>query len=372
MTLYSAVLSKTGTSARLFPSRPAIRTIMRFALIVTLSAGAGAPCRSQTALDLQNFFRKNIGLSKEQIAAIRSGQAFSKALPSRTPREVFLFGVVYVHATPESYLAFARDFDALRKLPNYLALRVLSDPPKLSEFEGFSFATEDIKDLKKCKAGNCQIQLPASSIEEFQEAINWSAPDAGEQGNQLLQKTALERLVAYQREGNPALGMYNDKRNPTEVPKQFAYMLSYYKVFPEHLPDLYHYLLAYPEAKPANVEDTFYWARVKFGLKPTLRLVHIVTMRRNTASGPAYVVAKKQLYSNHYFETALDLTFCIPGSNNPEQPGFYLIRVMGSEQAGLTGFKGSIVRSVAVGRSVSSLRKSLTAIKNSLEQRIEH
>jgi hypothetical protein len=346
-------------------------TIMRFTLLVTLAGGTGAPCRSQTAPDLQDFFRKNIGLSKEQIAAIRSGRAFSKALPSRTPREVFLFGVVYVHATPERYLEFVRDFDALRKLPNYLALRVLSDSPQLSEFEGFSLATEDINDLKKCKPGNCQIQLPASSIEEFQKAINWSAADAGEQGTQLLQKAALERLVAYQREGNPALGVYNDKRNPTEVPKQFAYMLSYYKVFPEQLPDLYHYLLAYPDAKPGNVEDTFYWARVKFGLKPTLRLVHIVTMRGNTASGPAYVVAEKQLYSNHYFETALDLTFCIPGSNNPEQPGFYLIPVMGSEQTGLTGFKGSIVRSMPVGRSVASLLKSLTAIKNSLEPRFE-
>jgi len=40
---------------------------------------------------------------------------------------------------------------------------------------------------------------------------------------------------------------------------------------------------------------------------------------------------------------------------------------MGSEQAGLTGFKGSIVRKVAVDRSASSLQKSLTVIKNTLE-----
>jgi hypothetical protein len=40
---------------------------------------------------------------------------------------------------------------------------------------------------------------------------------------------------------------------------------------------------------------------------------------------------------------------------------------MGSEQAGLTGVKGSIVRKAAVDRSVSSLQKSLTAIKNDLE-----
>ena len=82
-------------------------------------------------------------------------------------------------------------------------------------------------------------------------------------------------------------------------------------------------------------------------------------MSRSTVHGRGYVMAEKQLYASHYFQTALDLTFCIP---NPlgMQKGFYLIRLMGSEQAGLTGFKGSIVRKVAVGRSTSTLQKSLS------------
>jgi hypothetical protein len=71
------------------------------------------------------------------------------------------------------------------------------------------------------------------------------------------------------------------------VPQQLTYMLSYDKVLPKHLPDFYHYLLAYPNAKPANVENTFYWAKVKFGLKPTLRVVQVVTLR----GGPSYLVA---------------------------------------------------------------------------------
>jgi hypothetical protein len=67
------------------------------------------------------------------------------------------------------------------------------------------------------------------------------------------------------------------------------------------------------------------------------------------------------------FETAIDITYCIR-SDDSQQPGFYFIMLMGSEQAGLTGFKRSIVREAAVGRSVSSLQKSLTAIKNTLEK----
>jgi len=136
---------------------------------------------------------------------------------------------------------------------------------------------------------------------------------------------------------------------------------------PRDLPELYGYLLNYPKAKPANVEDSFYWDRVKFGLKPTLRIVHVLTMHGDKTGQPAFVIAEKQLYSSHYFETALDLTFCIRDSDNSKQSGFYLVKTMGSEQAGLTGFKGSVIRKVAVSHSVSDLQKSLASIKDLLE-----
>ncbi len=339
---------------------------MRICGLLALLAAVAPPGSAQTNPDLQAFFRQNAGLSEDQIAAIQRGQPVAKALPSRTPAEVFLLGAIYIHAAPESYVRFAHDFDRLRKLPGYLALGVFSDPPQLSDLKGFSFENDDIQALKSCKPGDCMIQMPSTSIAELHRSVHWDAPDAEQQVNQLLQKTVLQRLLAYQREGNPALGVYNDKREPTEVPRQFAYMLSYSKALPERLPDFYHYLLAYPNAKPPNVDDTFYWARVKFGLKPTLRVVQVVTMRGNRADHVACAIAEKQLYSSHYFETALDLSFCVRG-DDPKQPGFYLIMAMGSEQAGLTGVKGAIVRKAAVGRSVSNLQDALRTIKSALE-----
>jgi hypothetical protein len=349
-------------------SRWLIRRLRRTILCAGVLFCAGPLCRSQTNPQLLRFFDRNIGLSADQITLIRNGSAVSKALPSRSPGEIFLFGAVHVDAVPENYLEAVRDFNRRRTISSYVGLGVVSSPPSSLDFEGFSFDHDEIVDLRRCKPGNCQIQLPGELMGHFQEAIDWSAPDVDEQANRLVQKEALQFLLAYQRDGNSALGIYNDKRNPTEVSKQFAYLLSYYLAFPDPLPDFFRYLLGYPEAKPANAEDTFYWSKVKFGLKPTLRLVHLVTISDRTDAGPVWATAEKQLYSSHYFETALDLTFCIPDSNNQaNQRGFYLIKVMGSEQAGLTGFKGSIVRNVAVGRSVSSLQKSLVAIKSSLE-----
>ena len=108
----------------------------------------------------------------------------------------------------------------------------------------------------------------------------------------------------------------------------------------------------------------FYWEEVNFGLKPTFRIVQRIVYRGASPTDPAYAVAEKQLYASHYFETALDLTVCI---KDAQRPGFYIITVKGSKQAGLTGLKGSIVRKVAVDKARSSLERVLLTIKQRLE-----
>jgi hypothetical protein len=345
-----------------------IRSAMLTTTLLAFSAVAALPGPSRSNPDLERFFRQNVGLTEDQIAAIRSGEAVAKALPPRTPAEVLLFGAIYIHASPEAYFQYARNFDRLRKVPGFLALGVFTNPPQLSDLHGFAFDRDDIEDLKSCEPGNCRIQMPATSIEELHRSVNWSAPDVDDQVNRLLRNTAFELLLAYQREGNKALGVFNDKRDPTAVPEQFAYLLSYDRALSEHEPDFYHYLLVYPHAKPANYEETFYWTKVKFGLKPTLRIVHMVTMRGGPADPIACAIAQKQLYSSHYFETALDLSICVRGEcGDGKQAGFYLIKAMGSEQAGLTGVRGYFVRRAAVSRAVLNLQTALAAIRNTLE-----
>lgn len=340
---------------------------LQIAILFVLISEVASLSFSQANPNLRTYFKQYIGLSDNQIAEIRDGEAVTKNLQSRIPDEVFVFGAVYIKAEPEDYLKFSRDFDRLRKIPGYLAIGGFSNPPQLSDVKDFTFTSEDIKALKHCKTGDCPIQMPTSSIDELHRSVDFSSPDAEEQVDRLLQETVVARPSAYQREGNEILGEYNDKRNPILVPQQFRYMLSYSKALPRYFPDFYNYLLTYPEGKPADVQNSFYWAKVKFGLKPTLRVVHVLTLQRETPGGPIIAVAEKQLYSSHYFETALDLAFCIPEATGPSRSGFYLIMAMGSEQAGLTGFKGSIVRKVAVDRSASSLKNSLMSIKNVLE-----
>jgi hypothetical protein len=320
--------------------------------------------QTDTPNEPYKFFREFAGLNEEQITAIRSGKAVARVVGSSTPDEIYVFGSVYVEATPESYLKLASDIDALRKLPSYLAIQSFSDPPQLSDLEGFTLEEQDITELKNCKTGHCQVQLPTEAIEEFQQSINWSAPDIADSVNRLAQRLALQALMEYMQGGNTALGAYRDKNNPAAVAETFASLVGRFEALPVYLPELNEYLLKYPKAKSDNVKAGFYWEKVNFGLKPTFRIVQNIVYRGAIGKEPAYAVAEKQIYASHYFQTALDLTVCV---KDVQRPGFYIITVKGSKQAGLTGLKGSIVRKVAVDKTRSSLERVLVAIKHKLE-----
>jgi hypothetical protein len=316
------------------------------------------------------FFPEFAGLSDEQIQDVRSGKAIAKVLESPVPDEVFVFGTVYINSSPERYLKLAADIDALRKLPSFIALQKFSDPPQIADLDGFVLDDKDLNELQHCKPGQCEVQLPTEAMEEFQRSVNWSAPDRAAQANRLAQQMALQALLRYEQGGNTALGTYRDKSRPTAVAETFASLLGEMKALPVYLPELQRYLLEYPKAASNEIRSDFYWEKVNFGLKPTLRIVQAIVYQSASSDKPAYAVALKQLYASHYFETTLDLTVCVRDSTDRGN-GFYLITIKGSQQAGLTGFKGGIVRKVAVDKTRSSLQKALAVYKQQLEAESE-
>ena len=347
-----------------------IATVVLLVPLLSPVTGSGIPSTDKLA-EPERFFHEFIGLNDDQIREIREGKAIAKVLDSPTADQVFVFGSVYINSTPERYLKFASDIDALRKLPSYIALRKFSDPPQLSDLTDFTMDEQDFKQLKDCKPSHCEVQLPTEAMEEFQHSVNWSAPDANDQANRLAQQMALQALLNYQQGGNAALGTYRDKNHPAVVAETFASLLRRSNALPVYLPELREYLLNYPKADSGNIQSEFYWEKVNFGLKPTLRVVQAIVYQGKSPERPAYAVAVKQLYASHYFESALDLTVCVKDDEHTAHPGFYLITMKGSQQAGLTGLKGGIVRKVAVDKTRSSLEKALASIKQKLESQAQ-
>lgn len=339
---------------------------MKIVGAAVLAICGAVQCMAQTSGQAVTFFKEYIHLKDDQIASIEHGKPVVQVLPGQVPSEIAVFGAIYINTSPEDYLNAMQNVNNLRNSHNYLAIRQISAPPRLSDFEGFVFEDEDIKDLRNCKPGRCQVQLPVESIEEFQNAVDWSAADASAQVNSLAQRRAFEELIKYQKEGNNALGAYYDKEQPVYIIKQFETLVDQLFSGSHYLPDLKQYLVEYPRVRLPNAEDVFYWERVKFGLKPTLRLNHAIIYRDLEPSQQVNAIAVKQLYASHYFQTALDVSVCARDTRQ-QQNGSYLITIKASRQAGLTGPKGSLIRKAAVSRTCSSLESSLTHIKRILE-----
>jgi hypothetical protein len=350
---------RTNTPAKR-PTVPDAARLFHHALLLVALAIA---CNAQVPRDLGTFLQQEIGLRDSEIVEIERGKAVAKILDSRKPSEIFVFGAVLIQAPPDAYVRFATDLNRLKALPNYLAIHSFSDPPVLGDLDGFAVEANDIESMKRCRPDSCDLQLPAETIEAFRDQIDWSGPDPASQVNRLAKKMALDAALAYRRGGNSALGAYRDKKVPSQVSEQFRDLLSRSSVLPEELPEFYAYLLDYPHATFPGSSSLFYWEKVQFGLKPTVRINQQIVAHTAGRHGPVDVVAIKQLYASHYFQSALDLNFCIPA---PTQ-GFYLVTLKGSVQAGLTGPKGNIVRKVVTDKTRSSLQKSLQAIKSELE-----
>ena len=343
--------------------------MIKVLMLVGIILSGALVSAGQTIQEPRTFLKEQIGLSDDQIATIDGGRVVVKTLPSKTPAEVYIFGATYVNAAPEDYLKFAFDMSRLRSLPSYLGVRRFSNPPTLSDLEGFTLETDDIKTLRNCRPGKCDVQLSPEAMLQLQKAVNWSAPDVAEQVNEKVRKMALELLARYRERGNSALEIYQDKSPAFNMDTEFQSLLSESEVLPVYLPGLKGYLLEYPAAMLPNVESFFYWEKIAFGLKPTLRLNHVIAYRSTGPRGAANVVAVKQLWASHYFELALDLTACVPESGRTNGVGSYVISLKGSTQQGLTGFMGLFRRKVVVSKALSAQENSLINIKKALEAR---
>ena len=155
-----------------------------------------------------------LGLTPQQRAQIDDGRPVAKVLSWGAASEVYVFGAVYIDGPPATYLKLARDVSRLKGTEGYLAIGELPSAPTSADLSGLTLDPDDIKALKSCREGDCDVQLPTSSIQAFKDAVNWSQPDAAAQVNGLARGMVLDLVKEYRRGGNTALGVYRDKQHP--------------------------------------------------------------------------------------------------------------------------------------------------------------
>src|SRR5262249_9083601 len=114
-----------------------------------------------------------------------------------------------------------------------------------------------------------------------------------------------------------------------------------------------------------GADDFFYWEKIDFGQEPTVR-VNQVSIFPKGFGAASVVIANKQLYSSRYIRVALQMFYCIPDTEHPDKPGFFLVEMNDSRLPDFGGLKLAVVRKVATGKSVDSTRDTLNMFSTRL------
>jgi len=300
-------------------------------------------------------------LTAAERGDLAAGKSVSKLLDADPSVEIAVFGAVWVAADPSEYTKKLMDIENFERGGPFLATKKISDPPVAGDFATLELPESDVKDLRDCKVGDCDLKLGTEGINAAR-AIDWKQPTAAGEARALVRRLALGLVTAYRDGGDDRLGVYRDKDRPTLVGKEFRAMVDGLPTFGTAMPDLKQYLLEYPRGRLANASDMFYWQLAQFGVKPTVRITHLVIQQEPDRT----VVASKLLYASHYFWTALGLRVLLPDSSRGK--GFWLINVSRCRSDGLSGFTGKFVRGRARTEAQKGVTAALTKTKATLEK----
>jgi len=310
-----------------------------------------------------------LGFSPADIRTLGRGFVVVETLDTPVREEVAFAGVVHIEADSATFIEHFQDIVAFEQGPGIPQIGTFGTPARLDDLTGLTLPAADLAALRKCRPGDCAVTLSARAIRRFEREVDWSSSAASAEANAILRQEILDLVLAYQADGNAALGQYDDAEEPLAVAEQFHALLASRERLPVPVPALFQYLDTYPVGRPAEAVEFFYWAMVDFGLKHTVRVNHVTIYSPPdpVVDGLKYVIAIKQLWASHYFHTTLELRFLIddvPVGGS----GMTLISLTRSRNDGMTGFTGLFLRPIISRRSREGVHRYLAHLKAQMEE----
>ncbi|MBI4472119.1 MAG: hypothetical protein HY646_05585 [Acidobacteria bacterium] len=315
--------------------------------------------------ELYTFLRRQLAFTPHDLGLLEKGNIIVKLPKTGETREVAAFAIMRLDVPDEFFIERVRDIVTFKKSANVLQIGKFSQAPQLQDLSGLTLDEVDIDAIRRCRLNNCELKLPAESIERFRREVSWSSPGYREEVTALTRQILLERVRAYLSGGNLALGEYNDRSYRLHLADEFRSLLQPAPYMYQYDAAFQHYLENYPNGQVAETEDFVYWSKEKYALKPVISLTHVTIHKRRSASGTDVLIASKGIYATHYFEASLGLTAFVHGQSDPRRT--YLIYINRSRTDALRGFFGGLKRSLITGSLRDGARKNMAMIKEKLE-----
>jgi hypothetical protein len=339
--------------------------LSRVGLALVIAVLAAPIARSQGAAlpaALDSYVTKYLQLTAAERSRLLAGQPVTRIMEADPAREVAVFGAVWVNAPAARYVAAVKDIENFERGPGFRVTKKVSSPPVLDDFAEMDLPDDDVADLQRCRVGACELKLSEGALTRLRQEIDWTRPTARADAERLARRLALEYVTGYLEGGNANLAAYRDARRPTFVGQEFQSMIERMPSLTEYLPQVKDYLLNYPKATLPNAHSFIYWQETRFGLKPTIRINHLVVSEQPNGT----VIASKMLYASHYFWTALELRVLVPDPSRGR--GFWFVTVNRSRSDGLSGFVGTLIRGRVRSEAERGMQSALQFTKSMLEQ----
>jgi hypothetical protein len=357
-----------------FPPPPPIlfqdqkmKMLLPFVLVFgfILTAGPKAICAQRSDNGLHGALSAFAEFNDDEIKRLANGETVVKTIKRKNREEVAVIGVTRIDKLPAVSPERFRTSLSPEESMDVRSRGRFSLPPVADDVSNFRLEARDIDELRKCRVGNCDLNLSATAIRRFEAKVQDRPAEFTENAEQIFREMLIGHVASYLDRGDSGLGEYSNRRKVVDLSNTHRELLSASGILKELAPGFYRYLEQFPRSSAIEPESGLFWSTTEFGFRPMMTVSHIMWTEEESAHGKVLALATKQIYSTRYLDASLSFAVLLKGKDNDEA---YLIVSNRSRSDVFSGLLGGIARTGVEGEAVDRVGKLLESASVRLVQ----
>ena len=329
-------------------------------LLGALQAGRQTPDATSDFAFLQPWFE----VQRPERQKLAQRGVVVRSLPA-TDEQIGIIAVCAVSISPDAFVERVRAPGGLDGAESVGGR--FGDPPVLENLVQLSLDEGDLDRLRRCRPGDCRLNLSDHEISAVQQAFAATPGAASAEVNMVFRRVILDRVRRYKSGGLTALPEYHDRSEPVRPAVVFSEIIRQTPYLKTHVPRVAAYLEGGPLVETDGVESSLRWSRVMMNQKAVVMVSHLSIFRpKPEPRVPTVLLAVKQVYASRYMNGELSLTMLFAGAAGSPA---YLVHVDRPQLDELKGTLSGLKRAVIERGVKAEAAKTLAALRNRLENR---
>jgi hypothetical protein len=308
------------------------------------------------------FLQPWFDVQREERQKLAQRGVVVRGLPAND-EQIGIIAVCAVAISPDAFVARLRAPGGLNGAESVGGR--FDDPPVLENLAQLSLDEGDLDRLRRCRPGDCRLNLADHEISAVQQAFATTLGGASGEVNRVFRRAVLDRVRRYKSGGLQTLPEYHDRSEPVRPAVIFSEIIRQTPYLKTHVPRVAAYLEGFPVVEAAGAESSLRWSRVMMNQKAVVMVSHLNIFQPEPGPRvPTVLLAAKQVYASRYMNGELSLTMLFAGAAGPST---YLVHVHRSQLDELKGTLSGLKRAVIERRVKAEAAGALAALRNRLE-----